>query len=157
MYTRIYYTQNALSIGIFILYCHKNSGVIRDPRDASRNARSIHLDEPWRRRTIFRRGGRDACVDVVTSRRSIRRRRAVVRSGGVGALFPGWFEGLSRGGVAFPTTDAREYVLNRRGWGVSSSSTSKIRQSLFRTGDNFRSGFIRVKTVVLGVVSFGLW
>lgn len=83
-------------------------------------------------------------MDAVTSWRSIRRRCAVARSDGVGVLFPGRFEGLSRGGVAFPTTEAREYVLNRRGWGVSSSSmsTSNIRKV---TGDNF--GFICDETV----------
>jgi len=104
------------------------------------------------RRTIFIRGGRDACVDAVTSRRSIRRRCAVARSDGVDTLFPGRFEGLSHSEVAFPTTETGEYVPNLRGWGVSSSSsTSKIRKVYFISVIIFTSFAIKPS---LGVVSF---
>jgi len=83
-------------------------------------------------------------VDAMTSPRSIRRRRAVARSDGVGTLFPGRFEGLSRSGVAFPTTETREYVPNLREWGVSSSSsTSKIRKVYFVSVIIFTSSAIK--------------
>lgn len=60
---------------------------------------------------------------------------------------------MSRDGVAFPTAAEREYVPNRRGWGVSSSpSTLKIREVSFVTGDHFYSVFARGETVAPGIV-----
>lgn len=151
LYMLEYYIYDLLSfferLGIF--YCCKNVNIIRDcPNTSECKVHSSRRTVAETRRTIFIRSSRDACVDAVTSRRSIRRRCAVARSDGVGVLFPGWFEGLSRGGVAFPTTKAREYVLNRRGWGVSSSSSmSNIRKV---TGDNFHFGFVCDEIVARG-------